>query len=426
MAGKRANGEGTVVPVKKDGRVVGYRAEWSYVEDSVLKGTSKYFGLSKYARAHEEAHKHLRLATAAVAAKTYVVPVKGTVAEWLDLWMSGTAFSDLAPQTRTAYRRHVRAMKPRIGHLQLQELNAGHLNAMYADLLKTGNHAKCCRKGKPCGSHQGASGLSKTSVRHHHATLASALREAVDAKVGITHAVTADARQPSAKAAKSEAKKWEAWTKHELRTFLEITKDDPYFPIWLMLATTGCRRGEVLGMRWSDVDWDSEAVVVHQTIGKDDDDGSTKVIIQNSLKGGDGHSISLDPVTMAMLRRHKRATAEYRLSRGEKWQDNDLVFYRGMGGKRSSTPGAPLNGETVSATFTETIDGLPEVEEVKKIRLHDLRHTWATLALKAGVNPKIVQERLGHSHVSVTLGIYSHVQPGMDREAANLVAGMFT
>jgi integrase len=423
VAGKRAHGDGTINSKTYSTGKIYWQAQWSYVDDTgKRRRTSRNFATAKLAR------EHLRLVTASITARTYVAPRKGTVGEWLELWMLSASFRDLAAQTKTAYRRHVRAMLPRIGHLQLQELTAGHLNAMYGELLVSGSHAGCCKKKKPCGSHVGAGGLSKASVRHHHHTLSAALSAAVRAKVGIQHAVTADAEPPTAKAAKAATARWTAWSRHEVRAFLEATREDAFGPIWHMLATTGCRRGEVLGMRWRDFDQDQESVVVIQTIGSDreNDEGERRVTVQHLPKGGNGRLIALDPGTVTMLRQQRKAYLADRLRFGERWNDNDLIFYRGMGGVRCQTPGAPLDGEAVSKRFIETLQCIGEAEDLRRIRLHDLRHTWATLALKAGENVKVVQERLGHAHPSITLALYAHVTEGMDRAAATKVAGLFS
>ena len=108
---------------------------------------------------------------------------------------------------------------------------------MCAELLKTDNHAECCKKKAPCGSPYGTTGLSKSTVRKYHATLSSALWAAVKAKAGINNAATMDAYQPSAKAAKAGSKKFQTWNKHEVRDLLEATKDDDFHPIWLTLAS---------------------------------------------------------------------------------------------------------------------------------------------------------------------------------------------
>jgi integrase len=124
-------------------------------------------------------------------------------------------------------------------------------------------------------------------------------------------------------------------------------------------------------------------------------------------------TVALDPGTVAVLRGHRASQAAERLQVGAGWRDHDLVF--------TKVDGEPLHPERVSREFDRRV----ERWELPKLTLHGLRHTWATLALKAGVHPKVVQERLGHSTIGTTLGIYSHVTEGMQEDAAQSVAGLF-
>jgi integrase len=175
-----------------------------------------------------------------------------------------------------------------------------------------------------------------------------------------------------------------------------------------MLATTGARRGEVLGMRWADLDLDAATASIAQTL----------IAVHHEVQFGSPKTakgsrvISLDPATVAALREHRKRQAAERLLVGAGWRDHDLVFCR--------VEGTPLHPERFSARFVDKarLLGLP------RIRLHDLRHTWASLALAAGVHPKIVQERLGHANISITLDIYSHVTAGLHSDAAEQVAGL--
>ncbi len=178
------------------------------------------------------------------------------------------------------------------------------------------------------------------------------------------------------------------------------------YPCWLLLATTGMRRGEVLGLRWEDIDLDAGRLAVKQarvSLGND--------IVVNEPKTRRGRRvIALDSTTVAALRHHRAVQAQQRLAAGPAWIDTGLVF--------TQVDGSDIHPETVSRSFRYRIkrDGLP------KIRLHDLRHSWATAALAAGVPPKVVSDRLGHSTVAFTLDCYVHVLPSQDQDAADTVA----
>ena len=216
---------------------------------------------------------------------------------------------------------------------------------------------------------------------------------------------------PAARAHRPTRSKTEmrVWSSAQLRQFLATVAHEATFPLWRLAATTGMRRGELLGPSWGDIDLDGARLTVRRQlirIGRRTGFGRPKTEAGRRC-------ISLDPATVEVLRRHKHRHAVT-------WRENgfncpselDLVFCRPDGTGRDP--------DVVSHQFAELVrlGGLP------KIRLHDLRHTHATLALQAGVHPKVVQERLGHASVKVTLDTYSHVMPPMHQEAAARVAAI--
>jgi len=191
------------------------------------------------------------------------------------------------------------------------------------------------------------------------------------------------------------------WSSEQLRLFLDSTAGDELGVLWRFLAATGCRRGEALGLRWSDVDLAARtATIVRQrTIAS----GS---VVEGSPKTSAGaRTVSLDNGTVAALRLRHRQQAQDRLAAGRSWIDTGLVFTHQNGGG--------LWPQMVTARFKQSalVLGLPH------IGVHGLRHTAATFMIASGINPKVVQQRLGHAHVSVTLGLYTHVLPAHDREA---------
>ena len=179
----------------------------------------------------------------------------------------------------------------------------------------------------------------------------------------------------------------------------------------------------MLGLRWQDLDLDRGTASVRQTVGLQRTvGGSRATFIQPSVKSGRPHMIALDPGTVSVLSRHRAAQVQERLQLGDRWTDLDLVFCRDAGWLTADTePGSRCAGERVSSLWRELVGRTPDVP---RIRLHDLRHTWATLALSQGVHPKFVQERLNHANIGITLDLYSHTTVGMDRAAADQVAGL--
>jgi len=185
-----------------------------------------------------------------VDAGSYVPPTRLTLAAYLEQWLDSLR---LAPQTVGNYRACVHThLTPHLGHLALSEITPLHLNAMYNTLERTGNHLSCCHT-RPCGRRDGTGPLSRSSVRHVHNTLSAALRDAVDAGL-LAASPTARAKPPTLRQAKAQRPTFTTWTAEQLSTFLTHWQGHRYLPLWHLLATTGLRRGEALGLRWQDVD----------------------------------------------------------------------------------------------------------------------------------------------------------------------------
>jgi integrase len=178
----------------------------------------------------------------------------------------------------------------------------------------------------------------------------------------------------------------------EMRLLVDPAADTSYALPIMLAATTGARRGEVVALRWCDVDLD----------------GATASIVAAKTDTG-RRTIHLPSSTVAALRRHRREQAERRLLCGQAWQDTDLVVDRGDGG--------PVNPDTVSHAFAEIAERVGQGD----VRLHDLRHGFAVALLKAGVNVKVVSEALGHSRMAFTMDFYAHVLPGMGEQVASAI-----
>ena len=168
------------------------------------------------------------------------------------------------------------------------------------------------------------------------------------------------------------------------------------------------RRGEAIGLRWKDVDLDTGRLRIVQTITQT----RSKVTIGEPKTSSGRRSIALDAPTVAVLRGHRNAMLEERMLVGPDFSDEGLVFHQ--------PDGACLRPDAASAQFVRRV----ERYGLSRLTLHGLRHTWATLALEQGVHPRVVQERLGHSTIAITLGIYSHVVPTLHDEAAELVSAL--
>lgn len=298
-----------------------------------------------------------------------------------DKWLPAIK-TTIRKSTLISYESHVRNhVSPYLGSRRLHRIDPTMLNDLYVRLLESGR--------------QNGTGLSPPSVRRVHATLHRAFRDAV--RWGLIERNPAASANPPKIGDRGE---FSTWSAEELRLFLECVQDDSLYPLWVLLATTGMRRGEALGLRWCDVDLDRGELAVRQTVVS-----HSYVIAISEPKTARGRRVvALDEHTVATLR-------TYKTLRPPPSDDSLLFCYR---------TGGPLNPIDISKRF----NWLARDAGLRRIRLHDLRHTHATLALQAGVHPKIVSERLGHSTVSFTLDVYSHAVPHLQKEAASQIAAL--
>jgi integrase len=317
----------------------------------------------------------------------YVEPNRVTVRTFLrEEWLPAIR-SSLKPSTVRLYRILAEAyVIPRIGDVRLQQLGPGHLNRLYAELLDSGK-----RDGSPLGA--------ETTAKVHR-LLHRALRDAAKWNRIVRNPATV-ADPPRAR--RSELRTWSA---PELARFLERSESDPLTALWTFLATTGTRRGEALGLRWSDLDLEAAWATIRQTLSY----VGTTPMISEPKTARSRRLIALPPETVVALRTHRIRQAAERLELGATLADDDLVF--------AHAEGTPLNPATVSRRFERLAHdaGLP------RMTLHGLRHSWATLALLEGIPTKVVSEILGHSSTRVTEDVYQHVSPGMQADATTRVA----
>ena len=326
----------------------------------------------------------------------YADPSKVTLKEWATGSWLPTMKTRVKPTTWAGYDRMLRLhVFPVLGDKALHKISPTLLNALYASLIEVG-YKKETRGG----------GLHPKTVRHIHSTVREALGDAVDA--GLLGSNPADRAKPPRPEAitPTEVKFWSA---EQLGRFLDHIKDDRLQAAWHLLAMTGMRRGEVLGLRWQDVDLDARRVSVRHTI--------TVVgyeITESTPKTHQSRTIDLDSATVEQLRSHRRRQSRERQDWGQGYQDSDLVFRR--------EDGSPVHPQLFSQQFEREV----RRSRLPQIRLHDVRHTHATIALRAGVPVKVISERLGHEDPAFTMKQYAHVIPGMQAEAAELIAALVT
>jgi integrase len=329
-----------------------------------------------------------------------------TLAEYAtDIWLPFIE-TQVKPSTAHSYQMYCTAyILPSLGSTRLQDLSPEAIEAFYHDLLENGRI-------------KGEGGLNPRSVRNCAAVLHAMLDYWVRKRRLQWNA--ADLAQPPALKAKPEMK---SWSMAGRRAFLEATKDDRLHGLWVLLSTLGMRRGEALGFKWEDVRFWQEVVRDETGQPKLDDDGHELTVERGSIsirrnrvavggkviegmpKTGRARVLPLPPSCIAALREQAARQARDAKQWKEAWQDTAYVF--------TVESGQPIHPQQVSRHFHEAIGRAA----VPKIRLHDLRHTAATLARQVGVPIEVISQWLGHSSTAMTFNIYSHVLPEMQDDA---------
>lgn len=359
-----------------DGKRTVYRVKW---ETRGPDGKRQYHSATRHTK--KEADALLTEKQKEVNDGTHVVPSKETVAVYLERWLAASAPA-WAPSSLGRYQSTVRSrILPYIGAIPLAQLDAAQVQALYSAL---------------------AARYAAHTVRGTHSVLNSALSRAVQWRL-IPHNPADNAILPSVPRAAPKV-----WNAEESAAFLAATVDDRYHALWRLALDSGMRIGEILALSWRDVDLDHRTVAVRRTLTRA---GKSTVHISEIPKTKAGsRSIIIGAVTASELRTYRAQQSERRLRLGPAWHDLGLVFDRG--------DGEPTRPGRVADSFQRILLDHPELP---RLTLHGMRHTTATLLLAAGVNPKIVQERLGHASVQMTLDRYSHVTLSMQDSAATLL-----
>jgi len=368
------------------GSVIKRGGSWSVVVDMGRDGNGKRIRKwhAGFATKREAERARVEILSQ-VDRGAYVAPTRTTLSEFLVAEWLPSKRPTVKPTTLASYEMHVtKHIVPRIGGLPLHALSASNLNSFYADLLSDGRR-------------QGEGGLSPSSVRRVHSTLHKALADAV--RWGRIVRNPADLADPP----KEATPEMSVWTPEQLRGFLDHVRNDRLYAAWLLAATTGMRRGEILGLRWSDVDLDECRVSISQirTVAR------YQVVTQTPKTDKGTRTIALDPATTHALRAHRVAQLEEKVLLGPGYRNEaGLVF--------TNADGSAIHPERFSSWFKQLCgkSGLPT------IRLHDVRHSYVTALLGNGVALKVVSQRIGHSSPMVTMTIYQHVLPADDEAAA--------
>jgi len=360
----RGKGEGSIYK-RKDGRWCAAYAPALY-ERRVLYGKTRAEVQEKLTAALHTRNQGGRLPRGQKTVALFIVP-----------WLEGMA-TQLRPRTHEAYASIIRLhILPHIGKRPLRKLQPEDLDHLYSREL--------------------ASGLSAGTVGNIHRILHRALADAL--RRGEVVRNVCDLVSPP----KQQEKEMHALSPAQCQQLLAAAEGEEYEALYALALTTGMRQGELLGLRWADIDLDVGHIHVMRTIAR----VTGKGFIEQAPKTRAGRrGVVLTTIAIDALRHHRRSQREARLRAGPAWEDRDLVF--------CNTVGKPIEPGNIARRYFQPLlarAGLPQ------IRFHDLRHSAASLLLSLGTHPKIVQELLGHSKIGVTMDTYSHVLPSMQGAA---------
>ena len=343
---------------------------------------------------------------------------KYTVKSWLDVWFETFQKPNVRANTWERQALCIKQINAEIGNIRLSKLRAEDVQGLYNKLGKEGKKKKDPETGKVT-----LIPLSSQSVVHCHNVLHKALKQAVKLKY-ISANVTEDADKPIIK-----RKEINPMTEEQAQAFLKAVKSHRLYASFFLDLSTGLRLGELLALAWDDVDLDKGKIFVRRALQNRQNGG---VVFEDLKSKKSRRTLSLPPDAVVELKKHKSRQAEEHMAarvRAAKhakkfgveidpesyWVESGLVF-RQLNGDR-------LDPHSYYRTYKKL---LKEEAKMDGFRFHDLRHTFATLMFKKGVDVKIVSEMLGHASIQITYDTYVHVMPGMTEQAAMVLQGVFT
>ena len=367
--GKRGNGEGSISRRKKSGWCAQYTV---YTSEGRKRRTL-------YGKTRQEVAAKLSKALADREGDLVFDAGVTTVGEYLTRWLSHSVRDTVSQKTYERYESIVRVhLSPTLGGIRLKTLTPGHVRGLYRENLDAR--------------------LAPRSVLHIHRTLSKALKQATDDGL-IPRNVAASVKPP-----RPRSEEMQPLSRDQVRTFLDTVRGDRLEALYVLAITTGLRQGELLALKWEDVDLTGTNPRLEVRRSLSETRGRRSFVIP---KSGRGRHLRLSRRAASALRAHRKHQLEERVRKAGLWEDHGLVF--------PSEVGTPMSGRNLYRAFKIRVK---RASLLQTLRFHDLRHTCATLLLRQGINPKFVQELLGHADISLTLNTYSHVLPDMGDAAA--------
>ncbi len=379
MAKKSAAGSGTIrkKTITRNGKTYTFwEARYTTGFDP---GTGKQIQRSISGKTQKEVAQKLKAVTAAIDAGTYTAPNKMTLGEWLDIWVADY-LGGVKPRTTAIYKSDIRNhIKPALGAIRLEALDTHTIQQFYNRM---------------------AEHLSAKTIKNIHGVLHHALNQA---------AVNKYIRFNPADACtlpRCERKELKPLDEDQITAFMQAIKGDRFEDLFLVTLFTGLRQGEVLGLTWDCVDFAHGILTINKQMQLHQEEGveAYKLV---STKNGKARTIAAAPSVLAQLKHRRAIQAEQRLKAGPLWEDSGLVF--------TDDIGHHLTKPTVYRSFKRAVAAIGRPE----VRFHDLRHSYAVVAIKSGDDIKTVQGNLGHATASFTLDVYGHVTDQMKKDSAN-------
>lgn len=403
---RRANGEGTIGR-RKDGR---YEAKVF-----VRRPDGTYTRRSVYGKTRAECHAEMLKLQARAESGLPVSTTTLTVGDYLTYWLHQIAEPAVRRTTFASYEPLVRLyLIPGLGRRRLRDLRAPHIRTWLNTVAQTcqccaqgkdarraeksGDKARCCAKGECCGSVP-----SDTTVRYLLKLLRTALQAATEEELierNVARLV---------KLRTTPGRKITPLTVQESRQLLTVTRTHRLCALWAVALGVGLRRGEALGLRWSDIDLDRGRLTVRRSLQRVDG----KLTLHQTKTKTSERTIPLPQPLIRALREHRRRQLEERSTAGTAWEDHDLVF--------CTAQGRLIEPRNINRAFT----ALLRKANLRPIRLHDLRHSCATLLFAQGVEAATVQRILGHSSITVTTSTYVDVIEQVQQDALSRLDVLF-
>ena len=368
--GRRGNGEGSIYFRKSDEKWVG--------SITLENRKRRVF----YGKTRKEVQEKLKVALREQQQGTLVTAPRQTLARFLTDWLENSQKQSVRPRTYERYEELVRLhIAPALGRYELQKLSAQHLQAFYAK--------------------KSEEGLSATTINHFHNVLHKALDTAM--KWNLVARNVCDLVSPPRR------KQFEVHplTLEQVHKLLSVVEGHGMEALFKLALATGLRRGEMMGLKWLDINFDAGVLQVRRILSRVPSKMPGKGYVEAEPKTQKSRrSIVIAPFALEALKQHRERQLEAKLQAGTAWQEHDYVFCTSIGTHLNPT-----------RDMLDQLKALLKKAGLPDIRFHDLRHSAATLLLSVGVHPKVVQEVLGHSQISITMDVYSHVLPGMQQDA---------